>query len=56
MMSPQAILSTTKGSFAMEGMYASKTDEKNIIDVLTGSRSLEDVINELKEKYTAAGK
>lgn len=40
----------------MEGMYASKTDEKNIIDVLTGNRRLEDVIHEIKEKYMAVKK
>jgi len=47
----QAILDTTKASFAMEGMYATEYDEKNIIDVLTGNRSLEDVLKEIKKKY-----
>ena len=35
----------------MEGMYATENDEKNIMDVLTGERSLEDVIKEIKHKY-----
>ncbi len=45
------VLNTTKASFAMEGMYATENDEKNIMDVLTGKRSLEDVIKEIKCKY-----
>ena len=53
MMSAKAVLDTTKASFAMEGMYASENDEKNIMDVLTGKRSLEDVITEIKRKYMA---
>lgn len=36
---------------AMEGMYATEIDEKNITDVLTGKRRLEDVIEEIKQKY-----
>ena len=28
-----------------------ENDEKNIMDVLTGKRSLEDVIKEIKHKY-----
>lgn len=47
----QAILDTTKGSFAMEGMYATKEDEKNIVDVLMGNRALEEVIAGIKQKY-----
>ena len=50
-MQTQAILNTTKGSFAMEGMYATKEDEKNIVDVLVGNRTLEEVIAEIKQKY-----
>ena len=50
MLPAQAILDTTKASFAMEGMYATDYDEKNIMDVLTGNRSLEDVIKEIKKK------
>ena len=53
MLQAQAILDTTKASFAMEGMYATDYDEKNIMDVLTGNRSLEDVIKEIKKKYIA---
>ena len=48
----QTILNTTKGSFAMEGMYATKEDEKNIVDVLMENRTLEEVIAEIKQKYT----
>ena len=51
-MQTQAILNTTKGSFAMEGMHATKDDEKNILDVLMGNRTLEEVIDEIKQKYT----
>ncbi len=51
MLPAKVILDTTKASFAMEGMYASERDEKNIMDVLTGKRSLEDVINEIRDKY-----
>lgn len=50
-MQVQEILDTTKGSFVMEGMCATKEDEKNIIDVLTGNRTLEEVIAEIKQKY-----
>lgn len=53
MLPAKAVLDTTKASFAMEGMYATETDEKNIMDVLTGKRSLEDVIQEIKRKYMA---
>lgn len=53
MLPVQAVLDTTKASFAMEGMYATEYDEKNIMDVLTGNRSLEDVIKEIKKKYIA---
>lgn len=35
----------------MEGMYATEDDEKNIMDVLTGERSMEDIIKEIKQKY-----
>ena len=35
----------------MEGMYATENDEKNIMDVLTGRRTLEEVIEEIKQKY-----
>lgn len=52
MLPNRVILNTTKASFAMEGMYATENDEKNIMDVLTGKRSLEDVLNEIKSKYT----
>ena len=48
-MRTQVILDTTKGSFAMEGMYATKEDEKNIVDVLVGNKSLEEVIEEIKQ-------
>lgn len=51
-MQVQAILNTTKGSFAMEGIHATKEDEKNIVDVLAGNRTLEEVIAEIKQKYT----
>lgn len=51
MLTVKTILNTTKASFAMEGMYATENDEKNIMDVLTGERSLEDVITEIKYKY-----
>ncbi|MBQ8518451.1 MAG: antitoxin VbhA family protein [Agathobacter sp.] len=51
MLPVQAILDTTKASFAMEGMYATEYDEKNITDVLTGNRSLEEVVKEIKSKY-----
>ena len=51
MIPAKAVLDTTKASFAMEGMYATENDEKNIMDVLTGKRSLEDVIKEIKHKY-----
>lgn len=53
MLPAQAILDTTKASFAMEGMYATEYDEKNIMDVLTGNRSLEEVVKEIKKKYIA---
>lgn len=51
-MQVQDILNTTKASFAMEGIYATKEDEKNIIDVLMGNRTLEEVIAEIKKKYS----
>ena len=51
MIPAKAVLDTTKASFAMEGMYATENDEKNIMDVRTGKRSLEDVIKEIKHKY-----
>ena len=53
MLPVKTVLNTTKASFAMEGMYATENDEKNIMDVLTGKRSLEEVINEIKSKYMA---
>lgn len=53
MLPAQAILDTTKASFAMEGMYATEYDEKNIMDVLTGNRSWEEVVKEIKKKYIA---
>ena len=52
MLSAETILDITKASFAMEGMYATENDEKNIIDVLTGERSMEDIIKEIKQKYS----
>lgn len=51
MLSAKAILETTKGTFAMEGLYATESDEKNIMDILTGKRSMEAVIMEIKRKY-----
>lgn len=51
MLSVKENLEITKASFAMEGMPATQIDEKNIIDVLTGKRRLEDVIEEIKQKY-----
>lgn len=51
MLPAKTVLDTTKASFAMEGMYATENDEKNIMDVLTGKRSLEDVIKEIKQRY-----
>ena len=48
-MTPQEILTATKGSFAVDGIHASETDEKRILDVLTGSRSLEDVVDEIRK-------
>lgn len=51
MMPANAVLNTTKASFAMEGMYATENDERNIMDVLSGKRSLEEVIREIKHKY-----
>lgn len=50
-MQTQVILDTTKASFAMEGMYATKEDEKNILDVLMGKKTLDEVIAEIKQKY-----
>lgn len=50
-MSAKTVLDTTKASFAMEDMYATENDEKNIMDVLMGKRSLEEVIKEIKSKY-----
>lgn len=47
----KAILNSIKASFSMEGMHATETDEKNITDVLTGKRRLEDVIEEIKQKH-----
>lgn len=47
-LTPEEIIRTTKGSFAMEGQYADEVDEKNMMDVLTGRRSLEEVIEEIK--------
>ncbi len=49
----QAISDSTKASFAMEGMYATEKDEKNIMDVLTGKRTWQDVVEEIKKKYLA---
>ena len=51
MLSVKESLEITKGSFVMEGMYATEIDEKNITDVLTGKCRLEDVIEEIKQKY-----
>ena len=51
MLPVKTVLNTTKASFAMEGMYATENDEKNIMDVLTGKRGLEEVIKEIKRKY-----
>ncbi len=51
MIPAKAVLDTTKASFAMERMYATENDEKNIMDVLTGKRSLADVIKEIKHKH-----
>lgn len=53
-MTPQEILAATKGSFAIEGMYASETDEKHILDVLTGRYSLEAVVDEIRKKHMVA--
>lgn len=53
MLPAKAILKTTKGSFAMEGIHATENDEKNIMDILTGKRSMEEVIMEIKRKYVA---
>lgn len=53
MLSAKAILETTKGSFAMEGLYATESDEKNIKDILSGKRSMEAAIIEIKRKYMA---
>lgn len=49
----QAISDSTKASFAMEGMYATEKDEKNIMDVLTGKRTWQEVVEEIKKKYVA---
>ncbi|MCM1048542.1 MAG: antitoxin VbhA family protein [Clostridiales bacterium] len=49
----QAISDSTKASFAMEGIYATEKDEKNIIDVLSGKRTCQDVVEEIKKKYLA---
>lgn len=51
MMPIQIISDSTKASFAMEGMYATEKDEKNIMDVLTGRRTWQDVVEEIKRKY-----
>lgn len=51
MIPAQVISDSIKASFAMEGMYATKKDEKNIMDVLTGKRTLEEVVEEIKKKY-----
>ena len=51
MLSEKEILKTTMASFEMEGIYATEIDEKNIIDVLTGKRRLEDVIEGITQKY-----
>lgn len=51
MMPDKAVLDTTKALFAMEGMYATENDEKNIMDVLTGNCTLEEVMTEIKYKY-----
>lgn len=53
MLSVKENLEITKASFAKEGMLATQIDEKNIIDVLTGKRLLKDVIEEIKNKYSA---
>lgn len=49
----QVISDSTKASFAMEGMYATETDEKNIMDVLTGKRTWQEIVEEIKIKYSA---
>lgn len=49
----QVISDSTKASFAMEGMYATEKDEKNIMDVLTGKRTWQEVVEEIKKKYLA---
>ncbi|MBO5246718.1 MAG: hypothetical protein J6B28_05590 [Eubacterium sp.] len=51
MLPVKAVIDTTKASFAMEGMYATEHDEENIMDVLTGKRSVEEIIKEIKCKY-----
>ncbi len=48
----RSILNSTKASFAMEGIQATETDEKNIMDVLSGKRNLDDILKEIKLKYT----
>lgn len=49
----QVIADSTKASFAMEGMYATEEDERNIMDVLTGKRTWQEVVEEIKKKYLA---
>ena len=50
-MQVQEILDANRASLAMDGLYVTKEDEKNARDVLSGKRSLEEVISEIEQKY-----
>ncbi|MDY2985225.1 hypothetical protein [Synergistes jonesii] len=54
-MSIEDKIKNVKGSFAMEGIEMTKTDEMNANEIISKKRDVEEIISELKRKYSVAG-
>ena len=48
-------IKNVKGSFAMEGIEMTKTDEMNANEIISKKRDVEEIISELKRKYSVEG-
>lgn len=50
-MSVEEKVENVKGSFAMEGIEMTKSDEINAKDIISEKRNVEEIISELRRKY-----
>ncbi|MBQ1473153.1 MAG: antitoxin VbhA family protein [Lachnospiraceae bacterium] len=51
MMTVQETIDSVRASFAMEGLEMTQEDERRGEEILTGERSVDDVIAEISLKY-----